>query len=103
MGSGERALDSTASPAIGSRLGLDVLNGSDFRRRLNPYVAIVALAGSLTLALVWVLAGTPAILAVPFFALGALYGSFNLVIFIASRSYRRLSLPRRAIGLHPKI
>jgi len=70
---------------------------------MNPYVAIVALAGSLTLSVATTLAGTLAILALPFFALGALYGSFNLVIFIASYTYRKSGLPRRTLGDLPKV
>ena len=70
---------------------------------MNPYVAIVALASALTLAVALMLVGTLAILALPFFALGALYGAFNLVIFIASHWYRRTTLPRRSLGDLPKV
>lgn len=70
---------------------------------MNPYVAIVALAGGLTLSVATTLAGSLAILALPFFALGALYGSFNLVIFIASYTYRKSELPRRMFGDLPKV
>jgi len=66
-------------------------------------VAIVGLAAALTLAVGLMLAGTLAILALPFFALGALYGAFNLVIFIASRWYRGRPLPRRALGAQPRV
>ncbi len=71
--------------------------------KLNPYVAIVALAGALTLSVAATLTGTTAILALPFFALGALYGAFNLVIFITSFTYRRSELPRRILGDLPKV
>lgn len=70
---------------------------------MNPYVPIVALAVGLTLSVAATLAGTVSLLALPFFALGALYGSFNLVIFIASCFYRRSPLPRRTPGDLPRV
>jgi len=71
--------------------------------KANPYVAIVGLAAGLTLAVAASLVGTAAVLALPFLALGSLYGSFNLVIFLASYFYGRSQLPRRTLVSLPKV
>ena len=57
----------------------------------------------LTLGAATSLVGTSAILALPFFALGALYGSFNLVIFFTSFSYPASRPPRRPLDAVPRV
>lgn len=86
-----------------AHLSLSTRQGGRTRRRRNPYVFIVALATGLTVAVALSLLGTPALFTLPFFALGALYGAFNLVIFLGSPSSRRSSPPRRSLPDRPTV
>ena len=69
----------------------------------NPYVLIVSLSGTMTALLAPSLWTAHILFLLPFFALGSLYGAFNLVIFLYSHFFDRLDPPTRRVEGSPRI
>lgn len=66
-------------------------------------MAIVAISASLTAMLVPSLVATDTWFYLPFFALGALYGAFNVVIFLGAGAHAKKPPPRQSLADLPKV